>query len=59
MPNLVAFVESRSSADSWVRWHVPFDDNSHMEFTARCAGSSSITGDPLNAASQILLRALE
>lgn len=59
VPNLVASLGSPSSADSWVRWHVPFDDNSHMEFTARYAGRSSLTGDPVGAASEILLKAIE
>ena len=58
-PNLVAFPESPSGAESSVRWHVPVDDTSHVEFTLRYLGKPLITGDPVGLAGQVLLKAME
>jgi nitrite reductase/ring-hydroxylating ferredoxin subunit len=58
-PNLVAFSESPSGAEICVRWHVPVDDTSHIEFTFRRLGKSPITGDPVASADRVLLRAVE
>ncbi len=58
-PNLVAFPESPSGAEICVRWHVPVDDTSHMEFAFRYLGKLPITGDPVGAAHQALLKAVE
>ena len=50
MPNLVASQGVTSGAESWVRWHVPVDDSSHVEFTFRYFGESPIPGELLDAA---------
>lgn len=59
VPNLVLSQGSQSSAESSVHWHVPVDDNSHVEFSLRYPGELSITGDPVSAAQQVLLDAIE
>jgi hypothetical protein len=59
VPNLVLSQGSLSSAESSLRWYVPVDDNSHVEFTLRYPGELSITGDPMSAAQQVLLDAIE
>ena len=58
-PNLVTYPESPSGAEISVRWHVPVDDASHVEFTLRYLGNSPITGDPVGLARQVLLKAME
>ena len=59
VPNVVTFHESPSGAEYRLRWHVPVDDNSHVEFTVRYLGELPTTGDPAGAAHQILLKARE
>ena len=59
MPNLVAHQGAPSGTESWVRWHVPLDDNSHEEFTFRYFGESPIAGELLGAAYQVLLKAID
>ena len=58
MPNLVASQGAPSGAESWVRWHVPVDDGSHVEFTFRYFGESPIPGELLDAAHEVLLKAI-
>jgi nitrite reductase/ring-hydroxylating ferredoxin subunit len=58
-PNLAAYPESSSGRNICVRWHVPVDDASHVEFTFRYLGKSPITGDPLSTARQALVKAME
>ena len=58
-PNLVAYPKSASRAEICVRWVVPVDDTSHVEFTFRYLGKSPITGDPVGAAQRALLKAME
>ena len=48
-----------SGAESWVRWHVPVDDSSYVEFTFRYFGESPIPGEPRDAAHEVLLKAIE
>jgi nitrite reductase/ring-hydroxylating ferredoxin subunit len=59
MPNLVAYQGLPSSAESWARWYVPVEDNSHEEFTVRFFRDSPITGELLGAAHEVLLKAIE
>jgi nitrite reductase/ring-hydroxylating ferredoxin subunit len=59
MPNLVAHQGAPSGTESWVRWHVPLDDNSHEEFTFRYFGESPIAGGLLSAGYQVLLKAID
>ncbi len=59
MPNLVAYQGAPSDTESWVRWHVPVDDNSHEEFAFRYFGKSPIAGELLDAAYQVLLKAID
>ena len=58
-PNLVAHPASKSAAEICVRWHVPVDDNSHVEFRFRCAGKPPATAHSAGAAPQVLLGAME
>jgi nitrite reductase/ring-hydroxylating ferredoxin subunit len=59
LPNLVADPGPSPSANSRIRWHVPVDDHSHLEFVFQCVGQPSLTrGDPLKAAGEILLKAI-
>lgn len=59
MPNLVTYHGMPLGAESWVRWHVPVDDNCHEEFTVRFFGEIPFTGDPSYAAPQILVKAID
>lgn len=57
LPNLVA--DQSSGAGSQMRWLVPIDANSHLEFVFQCAGQPSLTrGEPVKAAREILLEAI-
>ena len=58
MPNLV-FSPVVSGAESWVRWCVPVDDGSYVEFTFRYFEESPIPGEPRDAAQAVLLKAIE
>ena len=58
-PNLVVFPESPSSTEICMRWHVPVDNTSHVEFAFRYLGKSPVTGDPVGKAHQVLLKAME
>ena len=58
MPNLV-FSPRASGAESWVRWCVPVDDSSYVEFTFRYFEESPIPGEPRDAAQAVLLKAIE
>ena len=58
MPNLV-FSPGASGAESWVRWCVPVDDSSYVEFTIRYFEASPIPGEPRDAAQAVLLKAIE
>jgi nitrite reductase/ring-hydroxylating ferredoxin subunit len=57
LPNLIAAQEP--SSEKFVRWHVPVDDQSNMEFTVRCVGEPAVTVEPPDAARQMLLEAIE
>ena len=57
-PNIVAS-KALSDARSCIRWHVPVDDNSHLEFVSQAAGEFPFDGEPLAAAYQVLRKAIE
>jgi nitrite reductase/ring-hydroxylating ferredoxin subunit len=59
VPNVVGFLRSQSGGESWMRWHVPMDDNSHAEFTLGSFGAVAVIGEKMDAAQQILLKAIE
>jgi nitrite reductase/ring-hydroxylating ferredoxin subunit len=59
LPNLVVSLAAPSGAASWVRWHVPVDDNSHVAFTLRYSGESRFTGEPRASLHELLLKAIE
>jgi nitrite reductase/ring-hydroxylating ferredoxin subunit len=59
LPSLVVSPVSSSGTESWVRWHVPVDDNSHVAFTLRYSGESPITGEPRASLHQVLFKAIE
>ena len=59
LPNLVVSRSATTGAENWVRWHVPVDDNSHVEFALRLNGESPSLGEPLDAGLQALLQAIE
>ncbi len=58
MPNLV-FSPGASGAESWVRWCVPVDDSSYVEFTFLYFEELPIPGEPRDAAQAVLLKAIE
>jgi hypothetical protein len=58
MPNLV-FSPGASGAERWVRWCVPVDDSSYVEFTFLYFEESPIPGEPRDAAQAVLLKAIE
>lgn len=54
LPNLVA-----DPANNRIRWHVPVDDHSHMEFVFQTAGPALLTrGESFKTARAILLNAI-
>jgi nitrite reductase/ring-hydroxylating ferredoxin subunit len=59
VPNILAWDGAKSGASSWLRWHVPVDDNSHVEFTLRHDGGLPFAGQPRQSALQTLLAATE
>jgi hypothetical protein len=59
LPNLVAYSGVSSAKESWLRWHVPVDDNCHEEFTVRFVEEAPLNGEPLYAARQILVKAMD
>jgi nitrite reductase/ring-hydroxylating ferredoxin subunit len=59
MPNLVAYQGTSSRRESWLSWRVPVDDNSHEEFTVGFFGAAPLNGEPLYAARQILVKAMD
>jgi len=59
LPNLVTEPDLSSGAESRIRWHVPIDNSSHLEFVFRCVGQPALTrGEPLKAARDCLLKAI-
>lgn len=59
MPNLVIYQAASSNTESYLKWHVPVDDNSHEEFTARFVGAAPFAGESFNTARQALAEAID
>ena len=58
LPNLV-IAQSAIVGENWARWHVPVDDNSHVEFALQLNGAAPSLGEPLDAWRQALQKAIE
>jgi nitrite reductase/ring-hydroxylating ferredoxin subunit len=59
LPNLLACQGSSSESPSWMRWYVPIDDSSHVEYTLSFAGELPFTGEPHASSHNILLKQAE
>ena len=59
LPNLVIGQNAAAGDQNWVRWHVPVDDNSHIEFELHLNNMGPNRGDPLDVWQQTLLKAIE
>ena len=59
MPNLTLFQAASPGAKSIVRWRVPVDDQSYLEYTFQFAGELPFTAEPHTAAHEVLLRAVQ
>lgn len=55
VPNVMLSPDSRGAE---LRWHVPLNDESHVQFVMRLTGTPAVIGQPAAAAHQILLDAL-
>jgi hypothetical protein len=59
MPNLVAFAAPSANAENSLRWHVPVDDNSHVEFILCFVGTLPLSDEPKVSPHQLLLEAIQ
>jgi nitrite reductase/ring-hydroxylating ferredoxin subunit len=59
LPNLLVSLPSSDDGDTWLRWYVPVDDNSHVVFTLRYPGASQFVAEPCAAFRQALFAAIE
>jgi hypothetical protein len=59
VPNLLAHQGTPLATESWLRWHVPADDNSHEQFTVGFFGDVPLTGEPHFAVRRILAKATD
>jgi hypothetical protein len=59
MPNILAWDGAKSGSQSWLRWHVPVDDSTHVEFTLRYDGGLPLSGQPWASSLETLLAAIE
>jgi phenylpropionate dioxygenase-like ring-hydroxylating dioxygenase large terminal subunit len=59
MPNVIATRGSPSATENSLRWHVPVDDNSHVEFTIRYVGEFPFLNEPQVSSPLGLLEALK
>ena len=59
LPNLLACQRSSSDSRSWMRWYVPIDDSSHVEYTLSFAGELPFTGAPHASLHNMLLKQAE
>ncbi len=57
-PNRVVS-KALSEARSCMRWHVPVDNDSHVEFVIQSLSDLPVIGEPLAAACQVLLKSIE
>ncbi|MGH7886956.1 MAG: Rieske 2Fe-2S domain-containing protein, partial [Candidatus Binatia bacterium] len=57
MPNLLVSQDSSTATETLARWHVPVDDNSHVEFCMRYVSAPHWLGEPQVSAHQVLLKA--
>ena len=58
LPSLTLFQAASPSVESIVRWRVPVDDHSHLEYTFQFAGELLSVSEPRAAAYDVLLRAV-
>lgn len=59
MPNLLVWDGTKSGSPSWLLWHVPVDDSSHVQFTLRHDGGLPLSGQPRQSSLPTLLAAIE
>jgi nitrite reductase/ring-hydroxylating ferredoxin subunit len=59
LPNLTLFQAEPPGAESVVRWHVPVDDQSYLEYTFQFAGELRSANEPRTVAHDVLLRAVQ
>jgi len=59
MPNVVASRDSSSAKENWVRWFVPVDNLSHMEYFMSSVGAPLWLAEAGASSHQALLKAIE
>jgi len=59
MPNVVASQDSSSAKGNWVRWFVPVDNLSHVEYFMRYVGAPHWLAETVASSHQALLKAIE
>jgi nitrite reductase/ring-hydroxylating ferredoxin subunit len=57
-PNIVVS-KVPSDTRSFIRWHVPVDDNSHVVFVVQSLSDLPLIGEPLATAYQVLIKSIE
>jgi nitrite reductase/ring-hydroxylating ferredoxin subunit len=58
VPNIVVS-KTLSEMGSYIRWHVPVDNDSHVEFVVQSRSDFPLIGEALAAADQVLLKSIE
>lgn len=58
VPNIMVSQPLSGTSHS-IRWHVPVDNDSHVEFVAQSPGGLPIVGESPEAAYQVLLKSIE
>ena len=58
LPSLTLFQAASPSVESILRWRVPVDDHSHLEYPFQFAGELQSVSEPRAAACDVLLRAV-
>ena len=59
LPNLTLFPNSSAGAQSVVRWCVPVDDQSYLEYRFQFPGGLPPANEPLTVAQEVLRRAIQ
>jgi nitrite reductase/ring-hydroxylating ferredoxin subunit len=59
LPNLTLSQAASSDAETVVRWCVPIDDQSYLEYTYQFVGEFPSASDPATVAHEVMLRAIQ
>lgn len=59
MPNMLTAHAIASGRENSLRWHVPVDDDSHVEFTMSCGADGQFSDEPQVSPRQALLAVIE